>query len=104
MSDIIDKVSEIKRRLVQGWELWYVAHRDRLPGHWEMRWRAKTIRVHWDPIVRIQRDPQWFADHTFETEIGESWCYRYNQKAIEFRGTRGPTASPASRSAPCTTR
>jgi len=85
MSGPITSVPEIKRLLNEGWELWYIADpRGPLPGHWEMRYRNQVQRVHWDPIVKIQRNPNWFAENTTDEEVGRNWIYRAKQKAIQL--------------------
>ena len=83
--DAIRAVPQIKELLSQGWELWYIADpQGPLPGHWEMRYRSKSLRVHWDAIVKIQRAPNWFHQHTDETEVGRDWCYRTKQGNLQI--------------------
>lgn len=84
LQDPITSAAEVQTAVGAGWDLWYVAHRDRLPGHWELRWRNQVVRVHWDAVNRIRRNLDWWQNNIEEIEQGRCWCYRLRQAQLSL--------------------
>lgn len=77
---MIEKASDIKKLMEQGWELWHIGKYSALslPGRWEMRFRNQTKEVSWDAIVVFRRlYLDWARQNTTEVEEGLTWIYSY---------------------------
>ncbi len=64
---MIEKGSEIKDRLMNGWELWHLYDREyvTMPGRWEMRKKGEAnIPVSWEAIEKARRNLGWYEENT----------------------------------------
>jgi len=52
-----DIAVEIRKHILAGWELWCLANHQypRLPGTWELRYKAESMKISWDAIERLRR-------------------------------------------------
>lgn len=80
----VKNVREVRQLILEGWELWYIARRDRsmLPGNWHMRYKHQQLSISWELIERIRKNLKWWSENTEEIEMGRNWVYRLKQRPL----------------------
>jgi len=79
----VTRVPELKRMILEGWELWFLKHPryPKLPGPIEMRYRDQVASVTYECMDRAVQNLDWFRENTEEIEQPKgAWLYKAKQK------------------------